>query len=158
LGTTEVQTVAEGGTSIAFETLDHCLAAYADNNAIGIFKTDTDGYDIKIIKGASAIIDKHHPVIFLEYDRVLFEKNGDEGINFFSFLKDHGYNGAVFYDNYGKLICATKIAEAYTIQSLHSYIKNNKGNFEFFDIMLFAENEEALFQGFVKSELAFFEQ
>lgn len=158
LGTTEVQTVNEGGTSTTFETLDNCLAEYLNSNAIGIFKTDTDGYDIKIIKGANNLIAKHQPVIFLEYDRTLFEKNGDDGLVFFECMKNAGYSGAIFYDNYGKLICTTNLTEAKTINSLHSYIKNSAGNFEFFDIMLFSAKDETLFQQFYESESAFFER
>lgn len=158
LGTTEMLTVEQGGVVIPFDTLDNCLADYTKHNSIGILKTDTDGYDIKIIKGAAEIIKNDQPVIFLEYDRVLFEKNGDNGLSFFSFVNAAGYNGAIFYDNYGKLICITEISSTHTIKALNGYIKDNKGTFEFFDIMLFAKKDDGLFEQFYEKELLFFEQ
>ncbi|MBS1599290.1 MAG: FkbM family methyltransferase [Bacteroidetes bacterium] len=158
LGTSKFVADAEGGTSLDFSSIDHFFEKNFSNEKIGIIKTDTDGYDLKILKGAENILRRHHPVIFLEYDRTLFEKNNDDGITFLNYLQDLDYNGILVYDNYGKLICITELKEKKTILSLHAYIKNQKITFPFYDLAIFAAKDGVFFNSFSNLELNFFEK
>lgn len=147
-----------GNTQVQFDSLDNFFANKFPGDRVGVLKTDTDGYDIKILYGAANLLTTQRPVVFLEYDRTLFEKNGDDGTTFFNFMKQHNYNGVLVYDNYGKLVCVTHLDQEQTIASLHSYIKNNTVTFPFFDLAIISKADEAFFNQLATAELAFFER
>jgi FkbM family methyltransferase len=158
LGTSVVVTDENEGVSSVFDTIDHFFRERYPNEKIGIIKTDTDGYDLKILRGAAETIRHHHPVVFLEYDRVFFEKNQDNGLDFFSFMKGLDYEGLLVYDNYGKLVCATTLDQRRTIAALHSYIKTPNITFPFYDLAFFSVKDCSFFEAFTQSEIALFEQ
>lgn len=157
-GTSVVVNDESGGQSAVFDSLDNFFAVRYPQETIGIIKTDTDGYDIKILKGAADCMRRHQPVVFLEYDRVLFEKNNDDGRDFFAFMRGLNYEGLLVYDNYGKLLCVTTLDQEKTIESLHTYIKRPQVTLPFYDLAFFAAGDRAFFEAFTDKELAFFEQ
>ena len=141
-----------------FTSIDHFFLTHFPDEPIGVLKTDTDGFDLKIIEGGAATIRKNHPVIFMEYDRALFETNGNEGLRFFDFLEELGYSGLVVYDNYGKLLCITSLQDKPAIRALHAYIGKKNAALPFYDLAVFSATDAILFRAFAASELAFFEK
>lgn len=158
LGTSTFEADEAHGSLVEFTSIDEFANGHFPSEPIGVIKADTDGYDLKIIRGAAATIRKHLPVLFVEYDRSLFEKNGDDGLQFLQFLADLGYRGLLVYDNFGKLLCVTSLAEERTIHSLHTYIKDQRITFPFYDLAVFAERDQAFYNEFATAELAFFER
>ena len=55
--------------------LDSFLKNHIDYKGSKILKIDTDGFDLKIIKGATNFINSTKPIIFFELDKELFEDN-----------------------------------------------------------------------------------
>jgi FkbM family methyltransferase len=156
LGTSEF-THDDAGDLTEFSSIDAFAAAHFPKEPIGVIKSDTDGFDLRIIRGAAATIAAHHPLLFIEYDRVLFEKNGDEGLSFLEFLAGLDYQGVLFYDNFGKLVCVTSLGEKSTIRSLHDYIRNPKNSFPFYDLAIVPRRDQAFLESFSAAELNFFE-
>jgi len=156
LGTSEF-TEDAGGELSEFDSIDTYAAKHFPMEPIGVIKSDTDGFDLKVIRGAAKTIAAHQPLLFIEYDRALFEKNGDEGLPFLEFLDGLGYQGALFYDNFGKLLCITSLGEKNTIRSLHDYIRESGITFPFYDLVLFPARDGAFFDSFSAAELVFFE-
>jgi FkbM family methyltransferase len=157
-GTSKFVSDSAGGERLEFSSIDHFFGRQFPDEVIGVIKTDTDGYDLKILKGAADTIKKYQPVIFLEYDRKLFEKNGDDGPAFFDFLRSLDYDGLLVYDNFGKLVCITSLKDQLAVRSLHSYINDQKGAFPFFDLALFSVRDAAFYRSFSDNELVIFEQ
>jgi|GEM_PF-5685495 FkbM family methyltransferase len=158
LGTSTFTADTDGGAAADFTSIDVFAAGHFPEEAVGIIKSDTDGYDLKIIKGAACTIGKHRPVLFLEFDRTLFEKNGDDGMQFLDFLATLNYEGLLLYDNFGKLLCITSLKEKRTVGALLAYIKDQKITVPFYDLAVFPGRDQAFFDSFAASELAFFEQ
>jgi len=155
LGTSEFKQDLSGDPA-EFSSIDVFAARHFPGERIGIIKSDTDGFDLRIIRGAAEILQAHQPVLFLEYDRGLFEKNGDEGLDFLEFLAGLGYDGILFYDNFGKLVCATTLREKATIRSLHNYIKDQRFSFPFYDLAVVPARDRAFFETFTAGELEYF--
>ena len=158
LGTSSFTGDAEGGTLMEFSSVDHFFEEHHPDVPIGVIKTDTDGFDLRIIRGAAATIRRYRPVLFLEYDRTLFEKNGDDGRQFLDFLAGLDYNGLIVYDNFGKLLSVTTLKDNMSVRALHSYIRKQILGAPFYDLAVFPASGQAFFESFAASELAFFEQ
>jgi FkbM family methyltransferase len=118
--------VEDESSHIQIRSLDSLILNEIDGQ-IGLIKVDTDGFDNKIIRGASAIIDKFHPVLFFEYDPYFLEKAGEKGIDIFDFLLSKGYNSFEMYDNLGDLICTCKSTDKRIFEDLHQYFSGKYG-------------------------------
>ncbi len=120
-----------------------------------VIKIDTDGYDLKIIKGAKNYINEVKPIIFFEYDRLLFEEVGDDGISTLNMLEEFGYVLIFFYDNFGRYILSTKLSDHDLVLELHDYIKEHKGAFPYYDVCLFPSSDQDIAEKFKKNEMIF---
>jgi FkbM family methyltransferase len=158
LGSSQFVTDAEQGRLTDFTSVDLFAAGHFPEEPVGLIKVDTDGYDLKILRGARETLKKHQPVLFFEYDRVLFEQNGDNGPAFLDSLAELNYAGLLAYDNFGKLICRTALSDKETLRILHMYIKDHKSAFPFYDLVVFSRKDDAFVRSFTESELAFFER
>ena len=156
LGTSQFVPDAEKGEELHFDSLDHFFQGQATGEEIGLIKTDTDGYDLRILRGAKELLRRHQPVIFMEYDRKLFEQNQDDGISFLHYLKELGYEDVLVYDNFGKLLTAAKLSDSRTIALLHGYIRLHQLTIPFYDLALFSLHDAAFVQEFTEQELLFF--
>lgn len=157
LGTSSF-TGADDGALMNFSSVDSFFGEHRPDEPIGLIKSDTDGFDLRIIRGAVETIKKYRPILFLEFDRTLFEKNGDNGLEFLDFLAGLDYNGLVVYDNFGKLLTITSLKEKTTVRALYSYIKDQKLGAPFYDLAIFPISDQVFFDSFAAAELAFFEQ
>lgn len=121
-----------------------------------LLKIDTDGFDLKIINGAWNFINKVKPVIFFEYDYDLFSKNQDNGFALFQKFNVNGYEKAIVYDNYGRLLIQIETSDTKTIQFLTNYIKHKEHSvISYYDIIIYHNTDNALMDEFIKNEIAF---
>jgi FkbM family methyltransferase len=67
--------------SIPCVTLDHSL----NGTSVGLLKVDAEGFELKVLKGATAIIDENRPILYVENDR---PENSKELIEF---IRDLNY-------------------------------------------------------------------
>jgi FkbM family methyltransferase len=120
---------------------------------IRFIKIDTDGYDLRILKGCRKLLKDNELVIFFEYAPFLFLNNGDDGLETFSFLRKLGYIYAIFYDNKGRLLCSLELSNGRLLEELDLYIREKKGAFSYFDIAIFHQKDEKLFKKFLRDEM-----
>lgn len=160
-GQVRSKTHAENGTlrlvndvnkTVHVSTLDNFIEREMIISA-KVLKIDTDGYDFKILKGATKYLQNIKPLIFLEYDSVFLEDQNDSGLDLFSYLQNHGYRAALFYDNYGRFLVSTEGLDSMLVRQLHGYIHKHKGAFQYYDICLFHEVDLDLFQNFREEEM-----
>lgn len=151
-GTLSVNEKAEG-REISVVSLDSIInanpARFAD---VKILKTDTDGYDMKILRGAWNFLAERSPVLFFEYDRVFLQQQNEEGIDMLRRLAGMGYYRIFFYDNYGRFITAVTLDQVDTVTALHDYIKGYKAPFEFYDLCIFHRKDDELALRFYSQE------
>ncbi|MCX6297255.1 MAG: FkbM family methyltransferase [Bacteroidetes bacterium] len=137
-------------------TLDKFLDTNSKYRSAKLLKIDTDGFDLMIIKGSIDYLTKTKPILFFEYDKKLLEDVNENGISTLFFLKDIGYETAIFYDNFGRFLISTELKNEMQIQQLHDYTKHNKSAFSYYDICLFHQQDNQLAQDFIKEEMSFF--
>ena len=136
------------------------LDLFVEKNELAVtlklVKIDTDGYDLKILRGGAKFLEDTKPVLFIEYDRVLIEEVGDNALSGLAFLAGLGYSTAIFYDNSGRMLLSGDIEDRRLMQQLDSYIKNRNAAFSYFDIALFHKDDEDIAQRFITSEMKFY--
>lgn len=118
-----------------------------------LFKSDTDGYDLKVLKGAKDFLNNFKPIIFFEYDEYYFTLNSESGIEIFPVLYGLGYQKAIFYDNYGRFLISIDTNSFNHIEQLTRYIKNRKGKIDYYDIALFAEKDLDVYEKLIQELL-----
>lgn len=157
-GTLKIVPDANKETNKKFQiiTLDNFLNTNSNFKPAKILKIDTDGFDLMIIRGSKDYLTKTKPILFFEYDKQLFEDVNDDGISTLNLLKNMGYETAVFYDNFGRLLLSTELENEPLIQQLHDYTKNKKSAFSYYDICLFHQQDKQLADEFIKEEMIFF--
>jgi FkbM family methyltransferase len=141
--------------AIEVQKLSHILAQYADFAQPKMIKTDTDGFDGKILRGAADILRSVKPVVFFEYDPFFLAQQGDDGLGIFSLLLEHGYSGLIIYDNFGDLLLCLPQLEIARMEEVNLYF-SNRGSYQYCDICAFHQEDQDLFEQIRRSELAFF--
>ncbi len=146
-----------GNDSLSIVKLDTFLEGHSAFKKSKLVKIDTDGYDVKIIRGAERFIKESKPVLFFEYDPMMLENNGDDGLAMFAMLNTLGYKDVLFYDNLGKLILSTEVSNTLLLRQMHEYIdKKARAPFPYYDIAVFHSEDADLASDFIKKEMKFY--
>jgi FkbM family methyltransferase len=158
LGTLKIVTGEKNDLTNTIEliTLDNFFTMNPGFKSAKMLKIDTDGFDLRILRGGKNYLADTKPVLFFEYDRILFEEAGEDGVNTLNILESIGYETAVFYDNYGRLILSAELKDKELISQLHHYIYGKKSAFPYYDIALFHLQDKELGRAFIKEEMQFF--
>lgn len=59
--------------------------------AIHLMKLDVEGYELKVLRGAKSILERHKPILFIEVDNDNLNDQGDSAKELVLFLKACGY-------------------------------------------------------------------
>lgn len=98
-GTGAIVASSEATTVLA---LDDILMDQAPD----LIKTDTDGYEIQVLRGAARCLQDIGPHLFVEYSPWHIRVHGrEEPTTIFSFLRNMGYSATIIYDGTGYPIC-----------------------------------------------------
>ncbi len=135
-------TPVKGTPKVPVITLDQ-LCQQRNIRQIALLKTDTDGFDAKVLRGAQSILNDVGPVVFAEVDDALLRQNGDCAAALIQFLEDSGYGFIIAWDNDGKLVDSRPIA-----QGVADLIERYPGgpNLSFIDVAAFKSTDSALFE------------
>ncbi|MBC8051749.1 MAG: FkbM family methyltransferase [Sphingobacteriaceae bacterium] len=126
------------------------------NTEVKLVKIDTDGFDLKIIRGGFEAIARLKPVLFFEYDSEYLNEHGDDGIKIFEQLAGLGYNQILYYDNFGKFLIAITTKDSMMIEQLYCYINKKEGAFHYYDLCVFHQDDDDLARDVIQKEMAFF--
>lgn len=85
-------------------TLDDLVLLHAGFDSPDLLKTDTDGLELAVLRGARALLARAHPFVFVEWHPVLLRGNGEEPAALFSLLQGVGYAHALCLDNHGNVL------------------------------------------------------
>ncbi len=157
-GTFSIDTKANTrhANTIQTHTLDTFLKKEnpCKNRDAKVLKIDTDGYDLKILRGGKHFIEENHPVLFFEYDRAMLTRVGDDGLETLEWLKRVGYSSIIFYDNAGRFIFSTTLRDMNLVRQMYQYTLGKESAFPYYDICLFHEDDSAIAKKFIEEEQA----
>jgi len=88
----------QGADLVPASTLDDLVAS---SRHVDVVKIDTDGYDGRVLQGASRILDSHRPVVQFEWHPALATAVGVPVDLAFLVLAQHGYGPFLWFDKFG---------------------------------------------------------
>jgi FkbM family methyltransferase len=121
LGSVRIEPNPNQGSPIQFKTLQQILQQHPRFSRSKLLKIDTDGFDLKILRGALDFLQSVKPVLFFEYDPHFLAMEGDDGISIFPLLQSLGYKKLIVYDNSGYYLLSAGIDDVELLQDLHYY-------------------------------------
>jgi FkbM family methyltransferase len=113
LGDTQAEVVAS--------SLDDVLCRYPRFSSPALIKSDTDGFEARVMAGAANTLNRCHPALHLEYDPALLSACGSNGLDLLERLRAHDYGPAVVYDNLGHSVCVAELKNVRLFEDLHRY-------------------------------------
>jgi FkbM family methyltransferase len=139
--------------AVRVRTLDSLLAEFPAFAGAKLLKSDTDGYDNKILRGAAALLARARPAVFFEYDPHFLALQGDDGLSIFPFLRDLGYRRMLVYENTGPLAGTIDLSDDAALAEMH---RANTGHrsFKYVDLCAFHADDLDLFDQLARSEAA----
>lgn len=97
---------------------------------IDLIKVDTDGFDFKVIRGATQCLQNWHPLLYFEWDKKYCTEQEEDPLSIFSLLNELGYTYCILFDNYGNYYDYTSTIET---ERLSVFIENtNKENYPYY--------------------------
>ncbi len=144
---------AEGTEMISLKSLDDILTTTEfDNTEIKLLKVDVEGFDTIVLRGSTAIIEKHKPVLFFEYNRENMKTIHEDGLSTLLSFRRYNYTKIAFFDHKGTLVLATEMQNEDVITYLHEYISSPKNLMGYYDICIFHEGDAAVADDFLQLE------
>jgi len=141
------------GQPLEFQTLDQVVERLNGHHRVKLLKVDTEGYDIRILRGAARILGRHRPVITFELNRENVEPLGDSVGDFIDYLVNSGYGHFILNDSEGRFICALNGKDKAALLDLYQY--SNLGRpIYYYDIWVFHLSDGDLFEDFLAQERA----
>jgi FkbM family methyltransferase len=154
-GNSNIEASTQGGEWLDFITLDALLDEEAGYRAPNLVKIDTEGFELRILRGATGLLAAHRPVLFFEFFPAFIRREGGDPDALFVLLRQHGYDRFIFYDGAGNLLTSADGGQNEQLQSLRLYCDVRHS---FFDVAAFPSAEAALSRSFQASERDFFEK
>jgi len=122
-------------TEVSVSSLDDVLDRYPRFSNPSLIKSDTDGFEARIMAGAARTLDRAHPVLFLEYHPQLLSVSGSDGLELLGRLREHNYGAVVVYDNFGDALCLADLQNVRLFDDLHRYASHRPSFY--FDLAVF---------------------
>lgn len=125
------------GGEIRTRSLQSILGDHPRFSSAKLLKTDTEGFDFRIIRSASAWLRSARPLIFLEYNPAFTPDEPFAGIATLGSLVDVGYEHFLYYDNFGNYLTSLRADECDHMGELHAYLGANErhgASVHYFDI------------------------
>ncbi|MDD5757934.1 MAG: FkbM family methyltransferase [Desulfobulbaceae bacterium] len=120
-----------------------------------IIKTDTEGFDCKILRGAEQLIRKNHPALFFEFLPYYLKQNAENIEEFFRFLAEHQYEEFLAYTQSGYPLGIFKTTDMGAVNGLVNFSLINIDTY--FDILSLTKAESGLLHQFYQLEIGRFE-
>jgi FkbM family methyltransferase len=144
------------GVEVAARTLDSILARRPRFADAAVFKTDTDGFEQKIFRGARRYLSATRPRVYFEcmsrhWRRTPADNTPTEDL---SILSGFGYDTYLFYDEFGYLFGVDASGSRATLAALEAY--SDARRYTYWNVIAFHADEAAAAGRFLAGERAFF--
>jgi len=139
------------GISTRVLTLPQTLAQHPRFLSSRILKSDTDGYDCEVLRGALPWLREAKAVIFVEFIPKLLEKVSADYLETFQLLHEVGYDLVISYRNTGEYFNSGHLNDPGFIADLELLTRKSYGA-EYFDLFLFHKADDELGRRFRQIE------
>jgi FkbM family methyltransferase len=139
--------------SITLQTLDEFVSKLSPPGKCKLLKVDVEGFDLKVLRGATGLLREARPVILFEWNHENLEKIGDTGLGIFSYLQTLEYQDLMIFDGGGYFILPGEVSDSQLLQDLYDYARSLSPKALFYyDICAFHKDDSAIAQRFLGAE------
>jgi FkbM family methyltransferase len=132
--------LVKGDSGVVTTSLDTLLLHHKEYPVV-LLKTDTDGFDAKVLFGAKSLLTEQKPVVFAEVDEGLLRDQGNSSQELVEYLSACGYTAVAVWDNYGNWLTSRRLSEG-----LSDLIARYPGGPEtpYLDVAVFSEADSVI--------------
>ena len=142
-GTSRILSTSAGALSAV--RLDDLVAERSRFRAPALIKSDTDGFEARVLQGATTILSTWGPVLFLEYDPGLLRAAGANGLKMLEDLRSFGYERVAFYDKFGMLMVRCGLDDDSLLRDLDAYATHNSNRgVDHYDIVVATSDDATI--------------
>lgn len=123
-------------------SLDTVIATYGEFRDASLLKTDTEGYELQVLRGAREYLIRARPVLFLEYHPQLLREAHDDPRGLAPLLAAAGYRRATAYTNLGRRFAALDLLEPGAVAALEDHIDARE--IHYFDLLVAPPEREGM--------------
>ena len=152
-GTAHVELTGGSSAAAPWRTLDELLDLHPEFKNANFCKVDCDGYDLRVLKGATALLERAKPCLHIEIGPQLWRMYGGcEVSDGLEFLSRFGYQDVLVYDNLGYFIARDSVQNSRVLGILADYAMRHPSWF-YLNMIAFHESRKDLEQ-FYQREIA----
>ncbi|OOQ58075.1 FkbM family methyltransferase [Mucilaginibacter pedocola] len=150
---TIVPTVAGKDTTLTkFSSVDNLYQSGIFNSTCKLLKVDTEGFDLKIIRGGAKFISEIKPAILFEFNRENLEVVEPDPYSIFPWLLNHGYNTILFYESDGRFMFSSTLDKQRFMKQMFDYVDGKNARIYYLDIIVFHADDDAAAEDLVAME------
>jgi FkbM family methyltransferase len=121
-GTAHIETSDDSSAAAPWRTLDDVIELHPDFANANFLKIDCDGYDLLVLKGAPAFLERAKPCLHIEFGPQLWRMYGGcEIADGLEFLFEFGYKEVLVYDNLGYFVARDSVQNSRVLDILSDY-------------------------------------
>ncbi len=145
-GTAHVEMADDSPAAAPWRTLDELLELHPEFKNANFCKIDCDGYDLLVLKGATAFLERAKPCLHIELGPQLWRMYGGcEIADGLEFLFRFGYKDVLIYDNLGYFIARDSVQNSRVLDILADYSMRHPSWF-YLNVIAFHESRKDLEQ------------
>lgn len=149
-GTAHIETIDDSSAAAPWRTLDELIELYPEFNQANFCKIDCDGYDLRILKGGTAFLERAKPCLHLEFAPQLWRSYGSCDIaDGLEFLFQFGYKEVLVYDNLGYFMAREPVQNSRVLSLLVDYAMRHPAWF-YLNVIAFHESRMDLEQFYTR--------
>lgn len=133
-GTTRFVVGAGAGATPTTTTAESLRCALPELAPVRLVKTDTDGFDVRLLPDLARTFGDTRPVLFFEFDPPLARETGDENPEkIWTALSALGYEQCVVWNNFGTLLGSWPIADLARVAAIFEKSVEERG-YHYWDV------------------------
>jgi FkbM family methyltransferase len=135
---------AHGNTEAAAQTLDSVIAGAAAER-LDVLKTDVDGLDGKVLRGARQTLIAHRPAVIFEWHPLLCQATSNNWCEHFEALEECGYEQFIWFNKYGEFSHYSGCGERGSVARLAELCLHSQSHYDWhYDVIALPPQYRAL--------------
>ncbi|MFC1680390.1 FkbM family methyltransferase [Pseudomonadota bacterium] len=152
-GNGTMRLIPGGENKITASTLDELISDLGVSYPIKLIKVDTDGFDLKILRGGIVYIKSEMPVLFFEYDPSYLVTSDLQYKETIQKLFHLGYQFVVIYDHLGRLLLWDNKSVVELVDQIDQYLRYEKRLLAYVDVCFISNQDADVYEKLIESRI-----
>ncbi|WP_426671948.1 FkbM family methyltransferase [Mucilaginibacter sp. McL0603] len=141
-----------GTEKLYFSSIDTLLEESVLNQRCKLLKIDTEGHDLKILRGSEKFLAEVKPTILFEFNRNNLDQLEKDPAQIFHWLLEKNYRKILFYESDGRFMFSSDLSDAQFIKQIFNYVDGKNSKIYYLDLIVFHADFSDKANEFIKNE------